>query len=147
MIATDHNGLPVVPTKSQLALFNFTNKLKNGPQLEPFLLDLEGPSTRTPWNKKAGYIFAAHFAEQPDVISVDTKTIREVFKAHLLTLSKQYHSQIDGPDMDDEQAMRIQEENTRKAKYHRQRLVRLPSPPPETQHSYSFLISSVAVGR
>lgn len=132
MIATDDNGVFLVPSDRQLALFKRLNKSENGPQLEPFLLDLAGPSTRTHWNTKAAYVFAGNFVKQAGAVSSSTKLVRAVFKAHLLTLSKLYKTQIAGPDVDDEQVLRMQEINTRKAKDHRQRLVRLPSLLPET---------------
>lgn len=52
----------------------------------------------------------------------DPKAVREAFRTHLVTLAARYKKQIAGP-LDDEEALRLQEENTTKAKDHRQRLV------------------------
>lgn len=137
LIATGDNGIFLVPSDRELALFKpLTDDLQNGPQIEPLLLDLAGPSTRTPWNKKAADIFATHFVEQEGALSSDTDLIRKVFATHLLTLSKKYKIQIVGLDVDDEVALAVQDENTRKAKDHRQRLVRFPPLLSEACHSY-----------
>jgi hypothetical protein len=126
LIATDDNNKYEVPTPRQLAIFTSTKKAVNGPNIAPFLLDLASPSIRTPWNKRAAYIFAEHFVQQPGVISLDAKVIRGVFLAHLRTLYKQYRDQNAGSDTENERATMVREENNRKAKEHRQRLVCLP---------------------
>ncbi|KAH9931861.1 uncharacterized protein B0H18DRAFT_838513, partial [Fomitopsis serialis] len=64
--------------------------------VDNFTLELTG-KPRSPWNKKAGEVFARNFA-QNDVSCKDMRTIREVFATHVLTLRKQYLKLSCDPD-------------------------------------------------
>lgn len=123
LAATNDDGNYQTPSKRQLSLFRLTNKATDGPQLDPFLLDLNGPTTETPWNKRAAYVFADHFVEQPDIICTDAKVVREVFRAHLRALAKEHRFRTADPQERDTMVERAQRENVYKAKDHRQRIV------------------------
>lgn len=123
-VATDRNGTYETPTERQLRSFARTKKAEDGPKIDRFLLDLAGNSVRTYWNQRAADVFAEFFVKELSMVCTDPKVVREVFRAHLVTLAKQYRDQTASSETEGERIGRIRKENTQKARDHRQRLVR-----------------------
>lgn len=87
------DAIPLVSTDDAA---KFARTKRGGPTIDNFRLELTG-RPRSPWNKKAGEVFARNFA-QNDVSCKDMRTIRDVFATHLLTLRKQHMKLSRDPD-------------------------------------------------
>ncbi|KAJ3571370.1 hypothetical protein NP233_g3799 [Leucocoprinus birnbaumii] len=124
LMTRSDNGVALVPSPKCIADFESDKQEKDGPQLNNFWLDLAGSSTATDWNRRAAYVFADYFVEQPGNGSYDRAVVREVFCAHLPTVQKRY--KLYTVDADEKKGMLIkaQKENEAKAKLNRQRNLR-----------------------
>ncbi|KAJ3567228.1 hypothetical protein NP233_g6497 [Leucocoprinus birnbaumii] len=75
LMKTGKNGVALVPSEQCIADFEDSRKEKDGPQLDDFRLDLTGQSTVNAWNKRAAYVFADYFIQQPGNGSYEAKVV------------------------------------------------------------------------
>ncbi len=86
---------------SQRDIQLFDNKKHDGPRAIRglFRLDLEG-TFASPWNKRAGVVFANAFVSSGRFQCSDVNLIAEKFNVHLRTVKKKYNDDSDEEEHD-----------------------------------------------
>lgn len=119
-----HSIVDCIPSAKELKHFS-QKRLKSGPTVNNWLLQLDGPSSATPWNKRALDIFVEEFLRRYPGSRTDESIIRKAASRHLGTLRKKYRAELAEHESIDSEAEQVEREATKiKARKARRRNVR-----------------------
>lgn len=102
LLRLDEQDPPSLTSVPQRDVQLFAANKHEGPKANrgAFLLDLEG-SCSSPWNKRAGIVFARAFVSSDrEYQCKDEKSIAEKFSVHLRTLKKHFEEDSDAEERD-----------------------------------------------
>jgi hypothetical protein len=107
----DDGAVISIATADEVARFARTKKAKDGPSADDFRLDLDADRSLTsPWNKRAGMIFADSFLASCEYSCQDAALIRKTFATHLKTIRSRYLDSLDDdkePSQEDHDAVKL----------------------------------------
>lgn len=102
LLRLDEQDPPPLTSAAQRDVQLFAAKKHEGPKASrgAFLLDLEG-SCSSPWNKRAGIVFARAFVSSDrEYQCKDEKLVAEKFMVHLRTVKKHFEDDSDAEERD-----------------------------------------------
>ncbi|KAF4603288.1 hypothetical protein EYR38_003701 [Pleurotus pulmonarius] len=107
-----HSIVDRIPSAKDLKHFS-QKRPKSGPTVNNWLLQLDGPSAATPWNKRALDIFVEEFLRRCPGSRTDESIIRKAASRHLGTLRKKYRAEMASHEPTDSETEQVEKETTK----------------------------------